>query len=94
MRATASSPGSVTIAMPDGQPYIIKTLLSAANHKQKKGADYHSVGLILTPRATGHAGRNLCPSGRCARSDYRLGRNAKTVTSNRKGVSFADVRGR
>ena len=72
MRATASSPGSATIAMPDGQPYRIARLLSAANHKQKKGADYHSVGLILTPRATGHAGRNLCPFATpgCARSCF------------------------
>jgi hypothetical protein len=47
--------------MPDGQPYIIKKLLSAANHKQEKGAGYRSVGLTLTPRATGRSGRNLCP---------------------------------
>jgi hypothetical protein len=51
----------VLIQMPDGQPYIIKKLLSAANHKQEKGEGYRSVGLTLTPRATGRAGRSLCP---------------------------------
>jgi hypothetical protein len=62
----------VTVAMPDGQPYVIKRLLSAANHKQEKGQGYHSVGLILTPRATAHAGRNLCPFATpgCARSCF------------------------
>jgi hypothetical protein len=64
--------GPVTVPMPDGQPYIIKTLLSAANHKQEKGVGYRSVGLTLTPRATGHAGRNLCPYATpgCARSCF------------------------
>ena len=58
--------------MPDGQPYILKTLLSAANHKQEKGEGYRSVGLTLTPRATGRAGRNLCPFATpgCARSCF------------------------
>jgi hypothetical protein len=67
-----SSPGSVTVPMPDGQPYILKTLLSGANYKQEKGAGYRSVGLTLTPRATGHAGRNLCPFATpgCARSCF------------------------
>jgi hypothetical protein len=65
-------PGPVMVQMPDGQPYIIKTLLSAANHKQEKGEDYRSVGLTLTPRATGRAGRSLCPFATpgCARSCF------------------------
>jgi hypothetical protein len=72
MNAILSKCGPVTIQMPDGQPYIIKTLLSAANHKQEKGAGYVSVGLTLTPRATGRAGRNLCPFATrgCARSCF------------------------
>jgi hypothetical protein len=58
--------------MPDGQPYLLKSLLSAANHKQEKGVGYRSVGLTLTPRATGHAGRSLCPFATpgCARSCF------------------------
>jgi hypothetical protein len=52
--------GQVLVRMPEGQPYRIKRLLSAANHKQEKGVGYRSVGLILTPRATGRAGRTLC----------------------------------
>jgi hypothetical protein len=65
-------PGPVIVQMPDGQPYIIKTLLSAANHKQEKGEGYGSVGLTLTPRATGRAGRSLCPFATpgCARSCF------------------------
>src|SRR3954447_21354280 len=54
-------PSPVMVPMPDGQPYIVKKLLSAANHKQEKGKGYLSVGLTLTPRATGRSGRNLCP---------------------------------
>jgi hypothetical protein len=49
------------VTLPDGQPYIVKSLLSKANHKQEKGEGYLSVGLTLTPRATGRSGRNLCP---------------------------------
>src|SRR5690348_6511214 len=69
---TRSRLGSVTVLMPHGQPYVIKRLLSAANHKQEKGVGYRSVGLTLTPRATGHAGRNLCPfaTAGCARSCF------------------------
>jgi hypothetical protein len=72
MIAMHTRSGPVTVQMPDGQPYILKTLLSAANHKQEKGAAYHSVGLTLTPRATGRAGRNLCPFATkgCARSCF------------------------
>jgi Gene product 88 len=72
MNAIHTRPGPVTVRMPDAQPYIIKTLLSAANHKQEKGAAYRSVGLTLTPRATGRAGRNLCPFATkgCARSCF------------------------
>jgi hypothetical protein len=67
-----SRPAPVMVPMPDGQPYIIKKLLSAANHKQEKGVGYCSVGLTLTPRATGHAGRNLCPFATpgCARACF------------------------
>src|SRR5579883_1616823 len=53
-------PGPVAVPMPDGQPYIIRRLLSAANHKQAKGVGYRSVGLILTPRATARAGITTC----------------------------------
>jgi hypothetical protein len=72
MNAMHTRPGPVTIQMPDGQPYVLKTLLSAANHEQEKGAGYRSVGLTLTPRATGRAGRNLCPFATkgCARSCF------------------------
>ena len=62
MNPMPSTPGPVTVPMPDGEPYIIKSLLSAANHKQEKGVGYRSVGLTLTQRATGHAGET------CARS--------------------------
>jgi hypothetical protein len=72
MPAMPSRPGPVLIPMPDGQPYIIKKLLSDANHKQEKGEGYVSVGLTLTPRATGRAGRSLCPffTPGCARSCF------------------------
>src|SRR5262249_2636095 len=72
MPAMRSRPRPVTVIMPDGLPYTLKALLSAANHKQEKGQGYHSVGLILTPRATAHAGRNRCPfaTGGCARSCF------------------------
>jgi hypothetical protein len=72
MNPMPATPGPVTIPLPDGEPYIIKSLLSAANHKQEKGLGYRSVGLTLTPRATGHAGRNLCPFATpgCARSCF------------------------
>jgi hypothetical protein len=58
--------------MPDGRPHVLRTLLSAANHKQEKGIGYRSVGLTLTPRATAHSGRNLCPFATpgCARSCF------------------------
>jgi hypothetical protein len=72
MHAMQSSPGPATVMMPDGQPHILKTLLSAANHKQEKGVGYRSVGLTLTPRATGHSGRSLCAFATpgCARSCF------------------------
>jgi hypothetical protein len=72
MRATSSRPGSVIVPMPDGPPYTLNRLLSAANHKQQKGQGYRSVGLTLTPRATAHVGRNLCPfaTAGCARSCF------------------------
>ena len=72
MHRMPSRPGPVTVLMPDGRPYLLKTLLSAANHKQAKGIGYRSVGLILTPRATAHSGRNLCPFATrgCARSCF------------------------
>lgn len=70
--AVRHRPGPVLVDMPDGQPYLIKRLLSAANHKQEKGEAYRSVGLTLTPRATGRAGRSLCPFATpgCARSCF------------------------
>jgi hypothetical protein len=70
--AIPSRVGPVTVLMPDGRPYILKRLLSSANHKQEKGIGYRSVGLTLTPRATGHSGRNLCPFATpgCARSCF------------------------
>jgi hypothetical protein len=54
-------PGPVSVMMPDGSAYVLSRLLSQANHKQEKGAGYLSIGLTLTPRATGRAGRTLCP---------------------------------
>jgi hypothetical protein len=70
--AIPSRVGPVTVLMPDGRPYTLKTLLSAANPKQEKGIGYRSVGLTLTPRATGHSGRSLCPFATpgCARSCF------------------------
>ena len=70
--AMRSRPGPVTVLMPDGRPHVLKSLLSAANHKQEKGVGYRSVGLTLTPRATAHSGRNLCPfaTAGCARSCF------------------------
>jgi hypothetical protein len=72
MNAIPSQPGPATVQMPDGQAYLVRKLLSEANHKQQKGEDYRSVGLTLTPRATGRAGRNLCPfaTGGCGRSCF------------------------
>src|SRR3954452_15736553 len=72
MPTLPSKSGTVLVEMPDGQPHIIKTLLSAANHKQEKGVGYCSVGLTLTPRATGRSGRSLCPFATrgCARSCF------------------------
>jgi hypothetical protein len=46
--------------MPDGSTHVLARLLSHANHKQAKGAGFLSVGLTLTPRATGRAGRSFC----------------------------------
>lgn len=54
-------PSAINVAMPDGSMHVLTQLLSKANHKQAKGAGYLSVGLTLTPRATGCAGRTLCP---------------------------------
>jgi hypothetical protein len=58
--------------MPDGSTHLLTTLLSQANHKQVKGAGFLSVGLTLTPRATGRAGCSLCPfaSPGCAASCF------------------------
>jgi hypothetical protein len=53
-------PGPVNVAMPDGSTHVLIQLLSKANHKQAKGTGYLSVGLTLTPRATGRAGRSFC----------------------------------
>lgn len=72
MQPILTGPGPVTVTMPDGRPYLLQRLLSAANHKQEKGTGYRSVGLTLTPRATGRAGRSLCPFATpgCARSCF------------------------
>jgi hypothetical protein len=50
-----------TVLLPDGTSYGLAHLLSPANHKQQKGIGFVSVGLTLTPRATGRSGRNVCP---------------------------------
>jgi hypothetical protein len=55
-----SGQSAISVAMPDGSKHILTTLLSHANHKQAKGTGFLSVGLTLTPRATGRAGRSLC----------------------------------
>jgi hypothetical protein len=46
--------------MPDGSTHVLTKLLSQANHKQAKGTGFLSVGLTLTPRTTGRAGRTFC----------------------------------
>jgi hypothetical protein len=51
----------IPVPMPGGSTHIITQLLSQANHKQEKGVGFLSVGLTLTPRATGRSGRSLCP---------------------------------
>lgn len=51
---------AVSVALPDGSTHVLTRLLSHANHKQAKGAGFLSVGLTLTPRATGRAGRTCC----------------------------------
>jgi hypothetical protein len=51
---------AISVAMPDGSTHALTKLLSHANHKQAKGAGFLSVGLTLTPRATGRAGRTFC----------------------------------
>lgn len=56
-----SPAGPVGVSMPDGSAHVLGRLLSHANHKQEKGGGFLSVGLTLTPRATGRAGRTLCP---------------------------------
>src|SRR5262249_7654 len=72
MRAGASRIGPLTGPLPHGRPHVPKTPLSAANHKHGKGFGYRSGGLVLPPRATAHAGRNLCPFATpgCARSCF------------------------
>jgi hypothetical protein len=51
---------AISVAMPDGSTHFLTTLLSQANHKQVKGIGFLSVGLTLTPRATGRSGRTFC----------------------------------
>ena len=53
-------PKPVAVMLPDGQPYVIKRLLSLANGRQDRGKGYFSVGLTLTPATSGRSGRNLC----------------------------------
>src|SRR5581483_11020760 len=63
---------AIGVSMPDGSTHLLTRLLSQANHKQAKGTGYLSVGLTLTPRGTGRAGRTLCPfaSPGCAASCF------------------------
>jgi hypothetical protein len=60
VRSDKARPSAVVVAMPDGSTHVLTNLLSKANHKQAKGAGFLSVGLTLTPRATGRAGRSFC----------------------------------
>ncbi len=49
------------VNMTDGQ-FLLKKLLSSANDKQIEGVGYVNSNLVLTPRATGRSGLNLCPN--------------------------------
>jgi hypothetical protein len=60
VRSNRAMQNAISVAMPDGSTHVLARLLSQANHKQAKGADFLSVGLTLTPRATGRAGRTFC----------------------------------
>src|SRR5262249_9127371 len=60
VRSHTARPSAVSVAMPDGSTHLLTKLLSHANHNQAKGAGFLSVGLTLTPRATGRAGRTFC----------------------------------
>lgn len=60
VRSQKTRPGAASVAMTDGTTHVLTTLLSKANHKQAKGAGFLSIGLTLTPRATGRAGRSFC----------------------------------
>jgi hypothetical protein len=53
-------PRAVSVEMPDGTTHVLTKLLSEANHKQAKGVGFLNVGLTLTPRGTGRAGRSFC----------------------------------
>jgi hypothetical protein len=61
VRSDGAKQGAIRVSMPDRSMHLITRLLSQANHKQAKGTGFLSVGLTLTPRATGRAGRSLCP---------------------------------
>jgi hypothetical protein len=56
----SSAGQNIEVSLSDGSTHILNGLLSQANHKQAKGIGFLSVGLTLTPRATGRAGRSLC----------------------------------
>ncbi|SRR5579883_1428172 len=58
---TDKSKREIKVPLPDGSTHTLTGLLSQANHKQAKGVGFLSVGMTLTPRATGRAGRTLCP---------------------------------
>lgn len=60
VRTFGQDQSRASVAMPDGSTHVLTTLLSHANHKQAKGTGFLSVGLTLTPRATGRSGRTLC----------------------------------
>jgi hypothetical protein len=72
LRGATTSQRTIHVEMPDGSTHVLTRLLSPANHKQAKGVGFLSVGLTLTPRATGRAGRTLCSFATpgCARACF------------------------
>ncbi len=60
VRNVRARQNAIGVAMPDGSTHILTSVLSQANHKQAKGSGFLNVGLTLTPRATGRAGRTFC----------------------------------
>src|SRR5438445_13854460 len=60
VRSYRARQSAIPVTMPDGSTHVLTALLSHANHKQAKGAGFLSVGLTLTLRTTGRAGRSFC----------------------------------